>query len=245
VTRTGKYVAAGGVLSALIATVIGTWYALTRDIHTMKDETPDALPQVPALGKTGWKLVDNILPQLQSVASTAGVPLGLLVGWIAKESGGRLGDKTSLNELGLFQLMPAESQSIGVDHQRLSTDLDYSINAGILLIKKYMGSVSALGVAPSGSSYFWRLVKLVHSMGSGQVKKIVTAAKNAGRAASWEDLETFATSMPITGPQPKKWCPFVDKVYAVGRPFGFGSEMSAPALVGVACGFDILGIEST
>ena len=45
-------------------------------------------------------------------------------------------------------------------------DLDLSINAGILLIKKYMSSVSALGVAPAGSSYFWKLVKLAHSMGS-------------------------------------------------------------------------------
>jgi hypothetical protein len=243
VTRTGKYVAAGGVLSAIIGTVVGTWYALTRDVHTLKDIEPDALPPAPALGKTGWKLVDKILPQLQSAASASGIPLGLLVGWIAKESGGRLADTTSLDERGLFQLMGSESASIGVDHQRLSTDLDYSINAGILLIKKYMSSVSALGVAPAGSSFFWRLVKLVHSMGSGQVKKIVDKAKAAGQTSSWDQLEQFALDLSVSGPQPKKWLPFVDKVYAVGAPFGFGSaSSSAPALVGIACGYDILGV---
>jgi hypothetical protein len=240
--RVIRLVSAGGVLGAIVGVGLGAWYLLTRDIHTMKDQVPDALPQAPALGKTGWRLVDKILPQLQSAASANGIPLGLLVGWIAKESGGRLGDKTSLNELGLFQLMPAESQSIGVDHERLSTDLDYSIDAGIRLIKKYMSTVVALDVAPAGSSYFWKLVKLVHSVGGGQTKKIVTAAKSDGQAGSWDQLEQYALGMMVAGPQPKKWLPFVDKVYAVGRPFGFGTEAAASASVGCTHGFDILGV---
>jgi hypothetical protein len=154
-----------------------------------------------------------------------------MIAWIAKESGGRLNDTTSLDERGYFQLMPSESKTIGVDHQRLSTDSDYSIDAGVKLIWKYMGLITDLNVARMGTSYFWRLVKLAHSMGSGQTKKVVNAAKAAGSAGSWNDLESFALDMKLNGPQPKKWFPFVDLIYKLGKPFGFGSEQTL-AVVG-------------
>lgn len=246
--RAIKLAAAGGVFGGVIATVLGTWYALTRDIHTLKEIEPDALPQLPLQGKTGWRGVDRILDKLRAQSSANGIPLGLMVGWIGMESGGRLSDRTYLNELGLYQLMAKESESIGIDHERLATDLDFSLEAGVKLIKKYAAAVSDLGVAPAGSSYFWRLVKLIHSMGGGQVKKIVNAAKAAGQAGSWEQLERFALDMHVLGPQPKKWFPFVDdfryprpkgSVYRAGRPFGFGTEAPAPALVG-RHGFDVL-----
>lgn len=243
-SRAGKFVAAGGVFGTLIAAVIGTWYALTRDVHTLKEIPPDALPQAPAMGKTGYKRIDAILGKLQSAASSSGIPLGLMVGWIAKESGGKLSDTTSLGEKGLFQSMASEDQAIGVDHDRVSTDLDYSIDAGVKLIRHYQSAVNDLNLAsaPAGSSFYWRLVKLGHSVGSGQLRKIVSAAKTAGQVGSWDQLEQFALGISVMGPQPKKWFPFIDLVYQIGRPFGFGSDISAPALVGVACGFDVLGL---
>lgn len=244
-----KALGAGGLIGGVVALGIGlTWYLMGGGL----DRTIKALPpdEPPTPGKTGYKRIDAILGALKAAAQAAGIPLGLMVGWIAKESGGKLSDTTSLDERGYFQLMPAESKSLGLDHQRLSTDSDYSIQAGVDLINEYSGIVSALGVAPAGSSYFYKLVKLVHSMGSGQTKKVVKAAVAAGAADSWNDLETFAMGMKINGPQPKKWFPFVDTVYEVGKPFGFGVE----SLVGVigfrprrqmqeASGLDLLGAE--
>jgi hypothetical protein len=223
------------------------WKLLSTE-HTLKDFAPDSSPMP---GKTGWKKVDAILPQLQAFARTTGIPLGLIIGWIAKESGGRLADTTSMDERGYFQLMPAESKALGLDHQRLSTDSDYSINEGGKIIRHYQSVINDLmdGVTSAGTSYYWRLVKLAHSLGSGQVKKIVNLAKDAGHAGSWEELEDFATGIHINGPQPKKWFPFVDdsrahtknnSVYRVGKPFGFGSES---LLVGFN-GLDYLGCEA-
>jgi hypothetical protein len=217
------------------------------EIHTLKNELPDytppptpppppthpgaALPpNIPT--KTGWKRVDAILDELKKAAASSGIPLGLLVGWIAKESGGKLTDTTSLDERGYFQLMPAESKSIGYDHQRLSTDSTYSINAGLALIGRYMPIVEAFGVTPRGTSYYWRLVKMVHTMGAGQTKKVIDAARATGQAATWAQLEASAlANPPPKGPRPSKWFPFVDEIYRVGRPFGFGSE-DAQSIVG-------------
>jgi hypothetical protein len=241
---TGKLVAASGVLAGIAGVGIGAWWVLTRDIHTLKDIAPDVpgapvpglpgvvgVPPAPPLGHTGWKRIDAILPQLRAAAASSGIPLGVMVGWIAKESGGKLTSHTSLDERGYFQLMPSESGPLGIDHERLSDDSQYSIDAGVKLIKKYQAAIDDLAIpgATAGNTYYWRLVKLAHSMGAGQVKKIAKRALTDGHAGSWEDLEDYAEGIHILGPQPKKWFPFVDSVYVVGLPFGFGSQ---PALVG-------------
>jgi hypothetical protein len=215
-------------------------FALSSSERPVPVNEPD-LP--PAPGSTRYKRVDAILDLLKQAAGASGIPLGVLVGWIAKESGGKLavhpqpgaGD-TKLDERGLFQLMPAESKMLGFDHQRLSTDPVYSINAGLALIGHYMGEADKLGVAQHGSNYYWRLVKLLHTMGSGAVDKIIAAAKADGAVASWEALEEYATShdaelLHATKHSPVKWFPFVDEVYATGAPFGFGA---ATTLVGAS-----------
>lgn len=201
-------------------------------------------PDMPAApGSTRYKLVDAILPELTKAAQASGIPLGLLVGWIAKESGGKLSDTTSLDERGYFQLMPSESKRLGLDHQRLSTDSVYSINAGLLLIALYMKEVDALGVAPKGSAYYWRLVKLGHSMGTGAMDKIVKEAQSNGAAGTWQALEGYAIDnnshfLSLVKHAPAKWFPFVDAVYNVGKPFGFGTD--ATTVVGAAVYTDIV-----
>ena len=218
------------------------YYRLTTEPDRPERVEPPADVPAPPPGKTKWAGVNVLMPRLQSAASSSGVPLGLLVGWIGEESGGKITSYTSLDERGFFQLMPIESKTIGVDHKRLSTDPQYSIDAGMLLIQDYIKSTKKLGVAPEGSSYFWRLVKLGHSMGKGQTKKVVEAAKKAGKAGSWPELEQFALNMRVLGPQPKKWFPFVDKIYEIGRPFGFGAEVAGGTLVGEdICGLDLFG----
>lgn len=216
---------------------------LTDDVHTFKDIPPDVpLPAAP--GKSGYKLVDALLPKLRPLASSSGVPLGLLVGWIAKESGGKLATKpqpgpgdTSMDERGYFQLSPDESKKLGLDHQRLSTDSDYSLQAGIDLINEYQGNVKALNVpaATSGTAFYWLLVKLCHTVGTGQTKKWAQAALSAGQADSWGDFEALVKGQNWKGPQPSKWFPFMDSLYAIGRPFGFGDAASiGPAVAGDA-----------
>lgn len=208
------------------------------------DEPPVHEPDLSSApqGQTRYKLVNAILPQLRQAAQSSGIPLGVLVGWIAKESGGRLDETTKYDERGLFQLMPAESKMLGLDHQRLSTDLVYSINGGLALIGHYMGIVEKLGVAPEGSAYFWSLVKLAHSMGSGAVQKIVAAAKEAGDAGNWHDLESYAEAnndalLHATKHSPSKWFPFVDEIASLGAPFGFGTSTT---MVGGAAFTDIV-----
>lgn len=191
-------------------------------------------------GRTGYRKVDAILGELKKASDASGIPLGLLVGWIAKESGGRIDEVTAkYDERGYFQLMPSESKTLGLEHQRLSVDPVYSINAGLALIGKYMKDVDALGVAQRGSSYYWRLVKLCHTMGSGATKKIVERAKAASATKSWEALEDWALDherelLSATKHSPSKWFPLVDKVYTVGAPFGFGG---ADVVVGASARF--------
>lgn len=221
-------------------------FALSSSERAVPAHDPDLSP---APGSTRYKRVDALLGPLQQAAASSGIPLGVLVGWIARESGGKLavhpqpgpGD-TKLDERGFFQLMPSESKMLGFDHERLSTDPVYSINAGLALIGHYMGEADKLGVAQHGSSYFWRLVKLLHTMGPGAVDKIIAAAKADGATASWEALEEYATShdaelLHATKHSPLKWFPFVDEVYATGAPFGFGA---ATTVVGGAAFPDII-----
>ncbi len=217
-----------GVATLLVLALSST----DRDVPVHEPDLPPETPPSP-IGSmpstTRYKKVDAILDELKKASATSGIPLGLIIGWIARESGGRLDETTKLDERGYFQLMPSESAFLGLDHQRLSTDPVYSINAGLLLIGKYMKTVAGLGVAVAGSEYFWRLVKLVHTMGSGAVKKIITAAKAANKAGSWNTLEDYAIGhdselLSATKHSPKKWFPLVDAVADVGRPFGFGGQ---------------------
>src|SRR5579862_148857 len=189
------------------------------------DSPPDHEPDLPPMpGSTGYKRVDAILPLLKQASSSSGIPLGLLVGWVAKESGGKLDEVTSLDERGYFQLMPDESKSLGLDHQRLSVDPVYSINGGLALIGRYMGESDSLGVAPKGSTYYYLLTKLGHSVGSGESRQLANAAKNAGQAGSWDSFEQFSRSGAVkVKHSPDKWFKFVSDVYHVGAPFGFGS----------------------
>jgi hypothetical protein len=213
-------------------------YFVTREdeppVHE-PDLPPSAAPPPGMPHSTRYRLVDAILPDLAKASASSGFPLGLLVGWIARESGGRLNEITKLDERGYFQLMPAESKSLGLDHQRLSVDSIYSINGGLLLIGKYKALAEALGVATPGTPYFWKLVKLEHTMGSGATKKVVDAAKAEGDAGTWEALRDYALAhndaiLHETKHSPKKWFPLVDAVAEVGAPFGFGN--SATTVVG-------------
>ncbi|MGH8276567.1 MAG: hypothetical protein ACRETH_07710, partial [Steroidobacteraceae bacterium] len=127
--------------------------------------------------------VERWLPKirepLESLCAAWQVPLGLAVGWIEVESGGRMSEVTSLDERGFFQLMPDESKDMAIDHQRLSTDALYSLSSGFKLIDYYRRVVKRI-CFEAGEPYIQpvtesglRLVMLALSMGSGATRSII------------------------------------------------------------------------
>jgi len=246
------------LIGAGAATVIVL--ALQDDDGPVPDHPPDLPPGAPAPAgfphSTHYKRVDAILPELARACEMFGVPLGVGVGWIAKESGGKLaeapkplkGERDS--ERGYFQQTPSESDKLNLDHAKLSTDSEYSILGGLHAIRElYMPAADKLGVAQKGTTYYWDLVKLVHTMGPGATAKIVALAKEADQARNWDDLEHYALEhdreiFSAVKHSPKKWFPLVDEVREVGEPFGFGQPTTvvggAPAFTDIPDPIDAL-----
>ncbi len=154
------------------------------------------------------------------------IPLWFLLGWSAVESGGWIGDVTPrLNERGFFQLMPSESVELRppVDHNRLSTDPDYSVQSGIRLVRKYMSLTSArFKFIPANSELFWRVVKLQHAAGSGSTELLLNTMRRRGINVTWEAIKAFevsagATLNPTLAYKPGRFGHNVDELVARGR----------------------------
>ena len=170
-----------------------------------------------ASGPPAW--MRTVVPLLQRYAGT--IPLPFLLGWIEKESGGRLADTTKLREYGYFQIMPSESQQLGFDHERIHVDADYSVRAGIKLVQYYAKLVRKRGVPPSAPS-FWAWVKFHHAIGSGDAHKLLRAAAAHGvDLKSWSAVKAWAAANPALlssmRRQPGRFFANVDGVLAAGQ----------------------------
>ena len=164
--------------------------------------------------------VKELSPELSKLAPQ--IPIAFLLGWIQIESGGNLSSTTSLDERGYFQLMPDESQELNLDHQRLSTDSEYSLQGGIKLVELYAKTVERLGYSRTDPD-FWHIVKFEHAIGSGSVTKLLKDMESHHVSSrSWATIQQYskdnhARLLDLLGHDPVKWTASVNKVFAAGN----------------------------
>ncbi len=153
------------------------------------------------------------------------IPLEFLLGWIAVESDGRIDVVTSLDERGFFQIHPAESKDARppIQHARLSTDPDYSVQAGIQLVRYYADLARRrFPWIPAGSELFWRVVKLQHAMGSPLARALLNQMRARGIDPTWEAIKRYELTEgpklhPLLAREPGRFGRNVDRVFERGR----------------------------
>jgi hypothetical protein len=120
------------------------------------------------------------------------IPLEFLLGWIAVESDGCIDEVTKppLDERGFFQISRDESKMMKFDHGRLTTEPDYSVQAGIQLVRFYANLArKRYPWATPGSDLFWRVVKLQHAMGGGLAWKLLSSMVRNNIPMTWETIK--------------------------------------------------------
>lgn len=176
--------------------------------------------------------LDHLRLKLEQLCAFHAVPLGVAVGWIEVESGGRLQEVTDLGERGYFQLSPEESRSLHVDHNRLSTDSDYSLESGFQLVSYYHKIACSMirnTAIDKGSEYAWRLTKFAHSIGAGAAAIIF----GHSGAQTWMQFADYCAEHDVhytakLKHSPTRWTIFVDRMFDIGRPYGVESLVCAP-----------------
>lgn len=173
--------------------------------------------QAPDGTRVFGRAVENLRPKVTKLAVASGVPIDFLLAWISHESDGDVRSlDRSQNARGLFQitgphvsggtvvtLRQTEAGQIGLGladtgtgpddtTARLSTDIDFSLVAGVKLVQYYRKISNQIRVEQDLSwseGDMWRLTKMGHN-GVGFMKQAIQAAKAVlGRSPlSWEEM---------------------------------------------------------
>jgi hypothetical protein len=167
-----------------------------------------------------WRLLVPLLNRYRG-----DIPLEFLLGWIAVESDARIDVVTALDERGFFQIHPAESKDTRppLQHLRLSTDPDYSVQAGIQIVRTYANLARRrFPWIPNGSELFWRVVKLQHAMGSGLAWKLLSQMQARGIETTWDAIKRDEVNVgpklhPLLAKEPGRFGRNVDRVFSQGR----------------------------
>lgn len=141
----------------------------------------------------GDQLIKSLAPLLDKYRGT--IPLPFLMAWIKTESDGKLSSVTRLDERGYFQLHPGESKHLQVDHQRLSTDSEYSIESGIKLVKSYMQRADEAAAKLKfslGGDLYWHIVKMFHWLPSALKRVIIPHMQVRNfQPQTWADFKGY------------------------------------------------------
>jgi hypothetical protein len=154
------------------------------------------------------------------------IPVDFLLGWIDVESNGRIDEVTkSLDERGFFQIHPAESKDHHFQHQRLTVDPDYSVWAGVQLVRDYATLArKRFPWIQVGSRLFWSVVKLQHAMGSGLARTMLAEMSRRGiPPITWQAIKDFELTDDakrlhrLLRTDPGRFARNVARVFARGR----------------------------
>jgi hypothetical protein len=119
------------------------------------------------------------------------LPRAFLLGWMAKESDGRVSSTTQLREMGYFQIHPAEGREIlklsDADFERIGTDREHSIEQGIRLVQAHRKAVASNPAVPDPSDLVLRLTKARHGL-PGLLKNVLLALKREGKKPEWLEI---------------------------------------------------------
>jgi hypothetical protein len=207
-----------------------------RDLHALQGGGPgfgsQAAPPGPAGSPSAAQFTRRV-PQIQRFAALVplldrargDIPLDFLLGWIDVESNGRLDVITRLDERGFFQIHPAESRDHHLQHARLTTDPDYSVRAGLQIVRAYADlACQRYPWLPYGSELFWRIVKLQHAMGSPLTQRMLSDMRRRGLPpTSWGAIKAYELTEaakglhPLLRVRPGRFAQNVDAVFSRGR----------------------------
>jgi hypothetical protein len=187
---------------------------------------------LPALGAGSAAQFSRRIPELRRYVALVplldrfrgDVPLDFLLGWVDVESGGRIDVVTGLDERGFFQVHPAESRDHQLQHQRLTSNPQYSVQAGLQLVQSYVALArKRYPWIPFGSGLFWRVVKLQHAMGSGLTRAMFAEMRKRGIPTdNWQAIKAFEVTdaakrlHPLLRVRPGRFGHNVDEVFARG-----------------------------
>ena len=153
---------------------------------------PPEIKQMPC-GPTDSKELIKLLNKYRG-----DIPLHFLLGWIEVESGRRIDSLTKICERGYFQIHPEEAQDHGIkNHQDISYNSDYSVQAGIHIVKLYVDRAKALAdkfAVSKQSDLFWGLVKLHHWIPSGPLKILKDMQEHGFKPVSWTAFKQYVVS---------------------------------------------------